>query len=108
MALFIGCGFMHFVALVKMDVTNRQFVLMDAKAIQEIRIIDFIEAHRWIAFTYVAASLLTATWLTIKAAPQWVFRVSSFAYAVPCMIYLRMCEHIDAKFVDWNAFQLNR
>jgi hypothetical protein len=108
MVLFIGCAFMHFVALLKMDITNRQFVLMDATAIHEIRIIDFIDAHRWIAFMYVGASLFTATWLTIKAAPQWVFRVSSLAYAVPCLIYLRMCEHIDTKFVDWGAFQLNR
>ena len=94
---------MHFIALLKMEMANRQFVLMDARVVNEMTAIDFVNSHKWIAMTYFGATLLTGIWLTIRMAPKWIFRISSLAFSLPCMIYLRICAHIDWKLVDWGA-----
>ena len=94
---------MHFIALLKMDMANRHFIVMDARAINEMSAIDYIDSHRWIAFIYFGAILLIGAWFTIRMAPKWIFRTASLAFSLPCMIYLRICVDIDWKLVDWGA-----
>jgi hypothetical protein len=85
--VFVGCVFLHFVAHFKMEMANRHFVVMDARAIYEMRTIDFIETHRWLALVYAGTSVFTAIWLTVKFAPRWLFQLCAIAYALPCAIY---------------------
>jgi hypothetical protein len=101
--LFVGCAFFHFVAHFDMGMASGHLLVFDARAIYEMKVIDFIEAHLWIALAYFGATLLTFIWLTIRMVPRWMFRISSAAYALPCIVYFLMCRHIADKLIDWSS-----
>jgi hypothetical protein len=102
-ALFVGCAFLHFVAHFKMEMGSRNFLAVNGSAIREMAVIDFIDAHQWIAVVYFAACLGLFGWLVARMAPEWLFRISASALAIPCSVYLSMCIHIADKIIDWSA-----
>src|SRR5262249_41258155 len=96
-----GCAMADFMARERMLWSNRHFFVEDDRAVQEMSIIDFISAHHWMAFVYVAVFLSSLWWLEFRHPARWVVWVTFGLMALPCLAYGRACLHVGMKFIDW-------
>jgi hypothetical protein len=93
------CALLHFFAELKLEMSNRRFLLMDARAIREIKLIDFMDAHYWIAIAYFAACFGMLMWLKLRCVSWYYSRLAFAMLALPCVAYVWACMHIWGKFV---------
>ena len=97
--LLPAIAFMHWSARFRMDMANRQFVLMDDRAVREMTIIDFIHGHLWILAPYAAVFFGCLLWLEFRSAPRWSVWVSFIIFTLPFLAYARACLHISNKLM---------
>jgi hypothetical protein len=103
-SLFVLFGvvtFTHWSARLRMDMTSRQFAIMDARTVREIGVIDSVNGHFWIVAAYAAVFLACLVWLEFRAAPRWVVWATFILLALPPLAYARACLHIGTKFILW-------
>jgi len=84
-----------------MELSGRQFAIMDGPTIRQMSLIDFIQAHHWITIGYAAFFLACLIWLKIRNAPRWTVWVTFCALALPCLVYIEVCARIGNKFILW-------
>lgn len=95
-------GFTDFMAWTRMELCQRQFLLMDSRAIHEIAVIDFIHAHIWLVCGYIVLFLASLLWLEVRSASRWIVWLTFVLFAVPSVIYGAACAHISNKFIAWG------
>ena len=94
--------FAHVLARVRMDMASR-FAIMDDRTIGQMRVIDFMNAHRSVAITYAAVFLASLLWLEFRAAARWVVWVTFVLLALPCLTYAWACLCIGNKVILWTT-----
>jgi hypothetical protein len=85
-----------------MDITNRQFAIMDDRALREMSFIDFIHGHLWIVAAYAVVFFACLVWLKFRSAPLWLVWITFLVLALPLLVYGRACLHIGNKFIMWG------
>jgi len=101
--LLLGAStFAHVLAHARMDIASR-FAIMDDRTIGQMRVIDFMHAHRSVAITFTAAFLASLLWLEFRAAARWVVWVTFVLLALPCLTYAWACLCIGNKVILWTT-----
>ena len=100
MSLLGICGFAHFLALVKMDVVERKFPIMNPSTEHNMVLIDFLNGHRWFVVVFILMFIGSLLYLELRNAPRWSVWLTFFAFAAPCLEYLMVCGYIANKFVS--------
>ena len=93
------CGFTHFLALVKMDVMERKFPIMNPRTEHNMALIDFLNGHRWFVAVFILMFIGSLLYLELRNAPRWSVWLTFFVFAAPCLMYLMVCAYISNKFV---------
>src|SRR6266516_4864827 len=102
--LILGAStFAHVLAHVRMDAASRQFAIMDDRTIGQMRVIDFMNAHRSAAITYAAVFLVSLLWLELRDAARWVVWVTFVLLALPCVTYAWACLCVGNKVILWTT-----
>jgi hypothetical protein len=101
--LFGACAWFDFIARIRMDLANRQFVIMDNRTLRELRVIDLVREHHWLAITYFAVFFIGLLWLEFRAAPRWAVWIIFILFALPALFYAQACMHISNKFILWST-----
>jgi len=100
LVLLLGaCALADFLARTRMYLANRKFAIMDVHTLRQMGLIDFIHAHTWIIFTYVAVFTAFLLWLELRAAPRWSVWATFIVLALPMVAYGSACLHISNKFI---------
>ena len=100
LALLLGAAAAaHFMARLRMDMSSRQFAIMDERTIRDMTVIDFIHAQYWVVIAYAAVFLACLLWLEFRAASRWTVCVAFILLALPALAYGRACSHIANKLI---------
>src|SRR6266542_2310884 len=101
--LVLGAStFAHVLARVRMDMASR-FAIMDDRTIGQMRVINFVHAHCWVAIAYAVVFLASLLWLELRDAPRWVVWVTFVLLALPCLTYAWACLCIGNKVILWTT-----
>jgi len=92
-------AYADFLARARMDLASRQFAAMNDRTVQDMKVIDFIHAHLWIAIAYVAVFLFCLSWLELRSGPRWIVWITFFVLALPVLAYDSVCLRIGNKFI---------
>jgi hypothetical protein len=100
--LLLGAAaFANLMARIRMDMADRQFVLMDDSTVRDMRVIDFLNDRPWIVFAYITLSLACFLWLKLRDTPRSTVWATFIVLALPVLIYGSACLHIGNKVILW-------
>jgi hypothetical protein len=104
--LALLCGFValtHKVALGALRMTDTLFSATDHRYELRMRLITHIDAHVWLALSFVALFAATVLWLQMRRSPRWSLWLTFAALALPmfgytwvCMTQIRRQNCVDA------------
>jgi hypothetical protein len=96
---FALCWFTQQLALLRMDMCNRQFLVMDAGVTRNMALIDLVSSHAWVVFAYVVLVFSAVLFMQCRRYPTWSWWVTAIALSCPLAIYLDVCLYIQNKFI---------
>ena len=99
MAVFFAfCWLIHYAALLKMEICDRQFAVMNDGTLKAMALIDLVAAHPCLAIAYVALAFVSVAFLQVRRRPRWTWWGSALVYGIPCVVYWSPCAYIAGKF----------
>ncbi len=101
--LLVGSAFADLIARTKMDMSNRQFAIMDDRTVRQMGFIDFVHAHMWMVIVYVVVFQAGLLWLEFRAMPRWCVWVTFIVLSLPALAYGSACWHIESKVINWTT-----
>ena len=96
-AFFALCWFSHYMARLTMEICNRQFLVMNAKTLRAMALIDWVAGHSWLAVAYVFLVVASVAFLQIRRRPPWTYWVTAALFSIPCFAYWLPCAFIAGK-----------
>ena len=103
--LFAMCWFTHHVALLRMEICDRQFAMMNNRTWKSMALIDWVTAHSWLAIAYIVLAFVSVAFLQARRRPAWTWWVTALVYGIPCAVYWSPCAYIAGKFLSLTPFQ---
>lgn len=98
LALFFGlCWFIHYLAVLKMEIGKRQFAVMNDKTLRAMALIDWLATHYWLAIGYVLLVVASVAFLQIRGRPPWTCWLAAVLFCLPCVVYCTTCAYIANK-----------
>jgi hypothetical protein len=97
-AFFAACSLAHYVALLRMDGSHRQFYVMNDRTVYAIGLIDCVAANWWVGIAYAAFVVSAVAFAQFRKHPAWSFRLTALILCIPCALYCWKCLYIVGKF----------
>ena len=98
MAMFFAfCGFTHYMAVLNMEISKRQFAVMNDKTFWAMALIDWVAAHWWLAIAYVLLVVGSVAFLQFRGRPWWTSWLIAVILCIPCVVYWKACVYIVFK-----------
>ena len=106
LAAFFGLGWIiHYLAFLKMEICNRQFVVMNDKTLRAMALIDWVSAHSRLAIVYVFSVVASIAFLQIRGRPPWAYWLAAVLFCLPCVVYCTTCAYIANKLLGPMALK---
>ena len=100
LAVFLAfCWFTHYVAFLKMEISNRQFAVMNDETLRAMALIDWVAAHLWLAIAYVVMVVAAIVFAQVRGYPAWAYWLTALILCIPCALYCGRCIYIMNKFL---------
>ena len=97
---FFLLGFLtHQMAVAKMQLVDRQFLVMNEKTVHNMALIDFISQNLGFVVLYFGCFVAALFYLGMRKCPRWSVWGTGIIFALPCLVYLRVCGYITNKFI---------
>jgi len=97
-AFFAICWLAHRVALLRMEGSHRQFLVMNDRTVYAMGLIDCVAANRWAAVAYAALIVSAVAFAQFRRHPAWSSWLTALILCIPCALYCWKCLYIALKF----------
>jgi len=106
LVLLIAAGvFAHRMAIGRLAMTDGRLPRMDAANKSRIRIIGYIEGHRWVVLPYAAVFAGCLIWLQFRRLQHWTLRLVFILLAVPSFAYMWVCLRVGTEFLRIRSLE---
>ena len=95
---FAFCWFAHYLAFLKMEGWQRQFVVMNERALHVMALMDWIAANSWLAIAYVVLVVAAVAFAQVRGHPTWSCWLTALMLCMPCILYGAKCVCIFFEF----------
>ena len=103
LALFFAlCWLIHHLALLRMEMCNRQFLLMNDRTVRAMAVIDLIAANSWWAIAYIVLVVAAVAFLQIRGYQPWTYWAIAMFFCLPCIVYWWPCIYIGGKCLPFE------
>ena len=91
--LWVGAG-THWMAITRLGMTGGRLPVMDAANESRVRIITYIDAHRWVVLPYAIVFGACLVWLELRQAPRRAVLCAFGCLALPTFGYMWVCLRV--------------
>jgi hypothetical protein len=92
--IFAATWFIHYVAITRMEMSDRQFASMDDGTMRAMALVDLLAVNYWWAISYALLAFAAVAFLQIRARPVWTYWLTAATFCAPCTLYWVACAHI--------------
>jgi hypothetical protein len=96
---FAFCWFTHYMAVLRMESSNKQFAVMNDETLRAMALIDSVAAHSWLAIAYVVMVVAAIAFAQVRGHPAWAYWLTALILCIPCVLYCGKCAYIALKLV---------
>lgn len=94
--IFGSTWFIHHVAVIRMEMSDRQMWPLDDGTMRAMALVDLMESNAWWATSYAALAFGAVAFLQLRARPPWTYWLTAAMFSAPCMLYWIACARIAA------------
>ncbi len=93
-AVFAFTWFLHYMAAMRMAMSDRQFTVPNSRTMRTMALIDLVDAHYGLAIAYAILTFAAVAFLQIRGRPSWTCWLAGAVFGVPCVVYWFGCAYI--------------
>ncbi len=93
-AVFAFSWFLHYMAVMRMEMCDRQFAVMNNRTMRTMALIELVGANYSLAIAYAILTVSAVAFLQIRGRPAWTCWLTAAVFVVPCVVYWFACTYI--------------